>query len=181
VSFVLLLLVGFLLETIRLSWLGRLPLGLDPVFGVVVIAGLVRKQPSGAFFGFVVGLLRDWLYGGPAGINTLIFTCIGAGMGSLGKTIYRDAPITHAVMIVLAFLARGVFEFVLVSGGSPSGLHWYVLRVVLPGAVLTAILVPGVYHLILNWNRRRKAIDLEAILEEAARREHDHADGAESP
>ena len=178
-NFLILLALGFVLETIRVSLLARVPVAADIVLGLVVVVGLVRRQPAGALLGFVLGLQRDWFYGGPAGFHTLTLTCLGAVMGSLGRTIYRDSFVTHAVMIAAAVLARGVAEFMVVSGGSPHGLHLYLGRVVLPGAVLSALIVPGVYHLFVFWRRRREAVDIEAILAAAARREAAEAETEE--
>jgi len=66
---------------------------------------------------------------------------MGWGVGLVGRSVYREALVTHVLMTFGAALLKPIFTYVIVRGDL-SGLPWYVLRVAVPSAFLTALLVP---------------------------------------
>ena len=76
------------------------------LLGMAVVSALQFKPPAGAGIAFLLGAYRDWLYGGPLGVETFMFTVAGWSVGSVGKSIYREATLTRAVMLFLAVLGR---------------------------------------------------------------------------
>ena len=155
----LLLAAGALvLESVRLAWLARFPGAPDLLLGLAVLLALRRRPASAAATGFLLGALRDVLAGDPLGVETAVFTVAAWGASSLGRTIYRESAITQALMILGAVLFRGWIRYVSLSGEGAGDMVLYLLRVSLPSALLTAILLPWAAHRLsrVNLRSRRK-------------------------
>jgi rod shape-determining protein MreD len=147
--------LALVLEALRLVLLARVPAHPDLLLGVVVIVALSRPAPAGAVAGFFLGLLRDVLYGVPLGTEALPLSLIGWGAGSLGRTVYRESPVTQAVVLFVASVLKGVLVYVLLRGGDQSGIFLYTVRISMPAAVQTAVVVPIGYG-ILRWLWRER-------------------------
>ena len=147
--------LGLAGEAVRLTWLARFPACPDFLLGMVVLAALTRRPPAGAMAGFVLGALRDFLYGGALGVETAALTVVGWGVSSLGKAIYREAAMTQATMMVLGGLTRGVIVYLASTRGDFTGLGLYILRAALPSAILTAGLVTVAFHFVPQSRPRR--------------------------
>lgn len=129
-------------EAFRVSLLARLPFHPDLLLGIVVLAALSRRPPSAAFTGFCLGLIRDLLYGRPVGYEAVPLALIGWTVGSLGRSVYRDSLATHVVVLFGAAVAKSLAGFLVLRGGELGGIAPYLLRVALPDAAATALLVP---------------------------------------
>lgn len=145
---------AFLLEPFRLAVLSRLPAHPDFLLGMVVLAALKRRPPGGAAAGLALGLFRDIIYRNPLGLEAVPLTLIGWGVGSLGRSIYREAMLTQVMMMLGGGLLHGILVYLLMTGGDPAGLPGYVLRIALPGAALTALVVPFAFHFLARPRRR---------------------------
>jgi rod shape-determining protein MreD len=148
--------LALLLEAVRLVFFGRLPIQPDFLLGMVVVLALLKRPPTGAVAGFGLGVLRDLLYGSPIGIEALPLTLIGWGAGSLGRTMYRESPLTQGVIILAAGLFRGALLYLVLRGGQADGLFAYVFRIALPSAAVTALLVPPAVAAVQAWRERRR-------------------------
>jgi rod shape-determining protein MreD len=149
-----LLLLAFAAEMVRYVLFGRFAAQPDLLLGIVVVAGLRLPPPRGVVVGLCLGLLRDLLAGNPIGTEALPITLVAWGVGVAGRTVYREAFGTHVLMNFGAGMAKPLLTYLIVHGGL-SGFFWYFVRIALPSAVLTAILVPlGDRSLGLGRNRR---------------------------
>lgn len=138
--------LSLLAEAFRISLLARLPVHPDLLLGIVVLAALERRPTSAAFTGFCLGMVRDLMYGRPIGYEAVPMALIGWMVGSLGRSVYRDALATHIVVLFGASVAKSLAGFLVLRGGELSGLVPYLLRITLPDAVATALLVPVLWR-----------------------------------
>jgi rod shape-determining protein MreD len=130
------------LEGLRLALFARFPVHPDFLLGLVVIIALARRSPAGALMGFFLGAMRDIAYGHALGVEALPLSLVGWAVGSLGRSVYREAAMTQAVVLFLAAFGNGVLVYLILGDGEAAGLVSYMLRVGLPSSLLTAILVP---------------------------------------
>lgn len=142
--------LGLVSEAFRVALFARSPVHPDFLLGIVVLVSLKGTSTRGAMTGFLVGLIRDIFYGTPVGCEAFPMALIGWVVGSLGRSVYRDAMITHVVVIFTSALARGLVEYVVLRGGEITGIVPYGFRVVLPGAALTAFSIPLLYRAFLG-------------------------------
>jgi rod shape-determining protein MreD len=118
---------------------------------VVVSWGLLRGPREGAIWGFITGLMVDLLSGAPFGAATLSLIVVGflAGLGE--ATVFRARI---ALPMIVMFLATIVYEllFLLIVQISGQPMVWLdsIFRLVLPSALLNAVLTPLVF-LGMSW------------------------------
>jgi rod shape-determining protein MreD len=160
--------LGLLLEAFRLTALGRMAAHPDLLLGVVVLVGLYRPSPAGALAGFGLGLLRDLSYGNAPGVEMLPLTLVGWTVDAIGPVVYRESLLTQAVILAGAGLLGGAMRYLLLESGDPTGLMLYLVRIVLPGSLLSALFLPplaagGVWvwkHRRELWRRTRKQLQV---------------------
>ena len=145
---VMIFLLALISEVFRLSLLARLPVHPDILLGIVVLSSLNRSPQMGALTGFLLGMIRDVFYSTPVGLEALPMMGIGWVVASLGRSVYREAIITHIVVLLLAGLAKASLGYLFLRGGELSGFFAYLFRVAFPSAFLTAILVPLIYQVV---------------------------------
>lgn len=144
-------------------------LPLIPVFGykpdlaliVVVTQALVGVPGSAAQWGFIVGLFIDLGSGLPFGMHALVLTVIGLLM-DLGQAIFfRGNVVAPPVAMIAATFANDVLILAILALFNWS-IDWgaYLLRVILPTAILNVIVMPLAYFP-LQWIRRRVRPQLE--------------------
>jgi rod shape-determining protein MreD len=114
---------------------------------VVVAWSLLRGAREGIVWGFLGGLTLDFLSGLPLGTCALTLT-LTAQLASLGQlTIYRTSPLFPSG---LALGAAIVHDCLLMGVLSLTGyaLAWadLLLHIVLPSALLAALVMPLVYR-----------------------------------
>ena len=118
---------------------------------VVVSWGLLRGPREGALWGFLAGLMVDLLSGAPFGAATVSLIAVGF-LAGLGETTVFRARI--ALPMIVMFLATIVYEllFLLIVRISGQGVVWLdsIVRLVMPSAVLNAVLTPVVF-LAMSW------------------------------
>jgi len=151
--------LAFVLEAARLTVLGRMSAHPDPLLGLVVLVGLYRSSPAGALTGFGLGMLRDLSYGNPPGVEMIPLTLVGWAVDAVAPIVYRESLLTQGVVLGAAGLMGGTMRYLLVEGGDPTGLWIYLLRIVLPGSLIGALVFPpvaaGGVHL---WKHRREIL-----------------------
>jgi rod shape-determining protein MreD len=122
---------------------------------VVVSWSLLRGPREGMIWGFVAGLAVDLFSGAPLGASTLALIAVGALAGLGAATVFR----AHIALPLLAmFLATIVYDllFLLVVGISGYPVAWLesLYRLILPSAVLNAVLTPVVF-VAMRWLHAR--------------------------
>ena len=130
---------------------------------VVASWSLLQGVREGLIWGFVSGLAVDLLSGAPFGAATLSLMAVGALSGLGQATVFRAH---FALPLVVVFLGTIVYNllFLLVLQISGQEVAWLdsVLRIVLPTAVLNAVLTPIVF-LLMRWlylRSRREEVEL---------------------
>ena len=117
----------------------------------VVSWGLLRGPREGALWGFIAGLMVDLLSGAPFGAATVSLIVVGF-LAGLGETTVFRARI--ALPMIVMFLATIVYEllFLLIVQISGQWVAWLdsVFRLVIPSAILNAVLTPIVF-LAMSW------------------------------
>ena len=122
---------------------------------VVVSWSLLRGSREGMIWAFIAGLAVDLLSGAPFGAATLSMIAVGflAGLGH--ATVFRAYI---ALPLVVMFAATVVYDllFLLVVRLSGYPVDWLdsLLRLILPSALLNAILMPIVFVLMRLLNQR---------------------------
>lgn len=112
---------------------------------VVVSWSLLRGAREGMVWGFIAGVAVDLFSGAPFGAATLGLLAVSFLSGLGQATVYR----AHVVLpLLVMFLATIVYDlvFLLVVRISGEPVDWLasLLRVILPSAVLNAVLTPVV-------------------------------------
>jgi rod shape-determining protein MreD len=118
---------------------------------IVVSWSLLQGARKGIIWGFVAGLAVDLLSGAPVGTATLSLMAASL-MAGLGRaTIFQTF---FAMSLVAMFLATAVYGlcFMLILQISGQHVDWLnsLLRIVLPSALLNALLTPIVFGL-MRW------------------------------
>lgn len=122
---------------------------------VVVSWSLLRGPREGILWGFVAGLAVDLFSGAPFGASTLALIAVGLLAGLGAATVFR----AHVALPLLAmFLATIVYDllFLLVVRVSGYPVAWLesFYRIILPSAVLNAVLTPVVF-VTMRWLHAR--------------------------
>ena len=151
---VLLIWICFLLQSTLLSG-GRIISSSPNLLLIITVSmGFIRGKKEGIFTGFFCGIIMDLYYGQILGPYALLYMYIGFGAGMLYNIYYEDdirmpvlitfgADIFYGIVMYIAgFLLRGDTEF---------GI--YIIRVILPEAIYTAILTLILYKLIYFINK----------------------------
>lgn len=157
-------LLALVLESLRLALFGRFPVQPDLLLGMTVIVALARRPPAGAAAGFLLGGFRDLVYGGSIGVECLVLTLVGWGVGSLGRSVYRESGITQGLVLFIAGLGKGILVYLLLRGGDVSGVPAYGLRIALPSSILTAVTVPLLLFILERVIHRRLKFHERKIL-----------------
>jgi rod shape-determining protein MreD len=115
---------------------------------VLVVAswGLLRGPWEGILWGFIAGAAVDLFSGAPFGAGTLSLMAVGFLSGLGRSSVFA----THIVFpVVVAFLVALVYDtlFLLIVWLSGQSVSWLdsAYRIVLPSAVLNAVLMPVVF------------------------------------
>jgi rod shape-determining protein MreD len=131
--------------------------GVFPDLVVLVVAswGLLRGPAEGSLWGFISGVAVDLFSGAPFGAATLSLIMVGLVSG-LGKTSVLRAHVTLPLLTV--FLATIIYNlvFLLVLVVSGQNVVWLdsALRVILPSALLNAVLTPPIFGT-MRWSQNR--------------------------
>ena len=127
--------------------------GIFPDLPVLLVSswGLLRGQGEGAVWGFIAGAALDLLSGAPFGAATLALIAVGATAGlAKGSALQAHVALPLLTVFLASILYDLVFLFVLrVAGDTVVWVDSFV-RIILPSAVLNAVLIPPVLGL-MRW------------------------------
>ena len=118
---------------------------------IVVSWSLLRGPREGALWGFISGLMVDLLSGAPFGAATLSLVVVGflAGLGE--ATVFRARIVLPMVLMFLATIVYDLLFLLIVQiSGQPVALLESFWRLVLPSALLNAVLTP-IFFLTMRW------------------------------
>jgi rod shape-determining protein MreD len=130
--------------------------GVFPDLPLLFVIGwsLLRGVREGVIWGFIAGVAVDLLSGAPFGAATLPLIAVGV-LAGLGQATVFGA---HVALPMLAmFLATILYDllFLLVVNISGQEVMWLgsLMRIILPSAVLNALLMPLVF-----WGLRKLSV-----------------------
>ncbi len=118
---------------------------------VVVSWSLLRGPREGMLWGFIAGVAVDLLSGAPFGAATLSLIAVGflSGLGKTSVFAAVDSEVGIVFPVVMAFLATVLYDlfFLFIVWISGHTVAWLdsLLRIILPSAVLNAVLMPVVF------------------------------------
>lgn len=127
----------------------------DLVLLLVVFYSFWRGKREGAFWGFVAGLMKDFITGNYFGLNALSFSTAGYLVGWAESRLYKDNSIVVMVVTCLASMAAQLVHYLLLAYLDvkvPPGVALF--QVVFFSSLYNALLVPlfyrKFYHLYLR-------------------------------
>ena len=125
---------------------------------------LMRGRRSGLLTGFFCGLTLDLLFPGQLGFQALIYMWIGFFCGFGYRIFYDDDIKTPVMLVCLADLAYGIYQYLftfLLRGR----IHFlfYLRRIILPEMLYTLILTIVFYRLIYRFNKLLSRTDKRSI------------------
>ena len=134
----------------------------SPNFMVILVFtyGFIYGEREGIFYGVFAGILMDLFYSNAFGIFTLIFIWMGFINGKFSRYLYEDYII---LPVSLCAINEVVYNFVIyvvrfyIRG--KTDIFFYVRTIVLPEMIATMLCTLLLYRLLLEYNRRWKAID----------------------
>ncbi len=134
----------------------------SPNFMVILVFtyGFIYGEREGIFYGVFAGILMDLFYSNAFGIFTLIFIWMGFINGKFSRYFYEDYII---LPVSLCAINEVVYNFVIyvvrfyIRG--KTDIFFYVRTIVLPEMIATMLCTLLLYRLLLEYNRRWKAID----------------------
>jgi len=119
-------------------------LGIHPHFVLVAVVAwaLVRGAREGMAWGFVGGLVTDFLSAAPWGAYTLVTTIIGALAGVGETNIFRTNPLLPLLAIVLATLSYDLAGLTILQlTGATLSLDTSLGRLILLTTLLNALVM----------------------------------------
>jgi rod shape-determining protein MreD len=138
--------------------------GVFPDLPLIIVAswGLLRGPREGLTWGFVAGIAIDLFAGAPFGAATLSLTVIGLLSGLGATSALRTRLILPMAFVFLATLLYDVL-FLLMVQISGQFVPWVenVLRIILPSAVLNALLTPVFIELLRIIHQRLGREEME--------------------
>jgi len=144
--FILLLAAALLLQTTVLDFISIYGVKPDLIMLLVIFNGFLLGTREGAFFGFAGGLLEDLFNGSYIGINALAKMAAGYLAGSFGAGFYKEnTSIAAGVTFFSTAAALAVNHLLLIVVNIYVPVFYALLKVILPVALYTALLVPFVY------------------------------------
>ena len=128
--------------------------GISPNLLIIVTAafGFIRGQREGMYVGFIAGLLTDVLYGnGIIGLYALIYAFIGYLNGLFSRIFYPEDIKLPIFLIVISDLIYSFICYTLTFLlRSRLDLPFYLIHVIIPEMVYTALVTLIIYRFILG-------------------------------
>ncbi len=118
------------------------------LLSTAVFAGILAGGRSGMLCGFAGGLLLDLYYGDYLGFYALLYLLAGYAGSRFWKVFFEDRALVPAVFCFLADIASGIVIYItrfFLRGRIY--LPGYILRVILPEALMTALAALILYRL----------------------------------
>ena len=90
---------------------GRTILGVKPnlILITVIVVSLWFGLYAGSFYGLIIGIITDFLFGNNIGMFTIVYSIIGALIGFFSYNYRKENKIA---LVYLTVIATAVFEFV---------------------------------------------------------------------
>ena len=131
---------------------------------LTVSFGLIRGRKGGLRTGFFSGLALDVMFPGQLGFQALIYMWIGFASGFGYRIFYDDDIKTPVMMVCIADLAYGLYQylFTFLLRGRVHFL-FYLRRIILPEMLYTLLMTLLLYRLIYRFNKLLSRTDKRSI------------------
>lgn len=115
----------------------------------------MRGDKSGMMVGFFCGILVDIFFGSYLGFYALIFMYIGFIIGKFNKIFYPEHILLPLVLIVTSDFIYGFICYVLLfMFRNKFDLDYYMIHVIIPEVVYTALAAIFIYPILNSMNTR---------------------------
>ena len=128
---------------------------IDLALMLVVAQSLVGTPGTASQWGFIVGIFLDLASGLPFGIHALTLTAIGVLMDLGEDAFFRGNVLAPPIAMISATFVYNILILAILSLMNWS-INWgdYLVRIILPSAVLNTVAMPMTYFP-LQWLQRR--------------------------
>ncbi len=143
----ILLLFLVILQTTSLNRLSILGIKPDLLLILVIFLGLHKGPLSGAWYGFLAGILLDLFSPAPLGTNAFSKTVLGFLAGAVAPFLYFEAPLIQGLLLFVGMFLEGMILFILLASFhlAPSFRHCF-LYIILPASLYTSLLTPLFFY-----------------------------------
>ena len=128
--------------------------GISPNLLIIVTAafGFIRGQKEGMYVGFLAGILTDILFGnGMIGLYALIYSFIGYMNGLFSRVFYpEDIKLPIFLIVISDFIYSFICYILTFLLRSRLDLPFYLLHVMIPEMVYTALVTLIIYRFLLS-------------------------------
>ncbi|WP_243108287.1 rod shape-determining protein MreD [Butyrivibrio sp. X503] len=131
--------------------------GITPNLIIIYTAsfGFIKGDKAGLISGFFCGLLYDIFFGAHLGFYALIFMYIGFLIGKLHEIFYSQNLAIPISFITLADFVYGMVCYVLLfMFRNKFDIGYYMMNIIIPEVVYTALIAILYYPLILKINNK---------------------------
>lgn len=126
--------------------------GAKPDLVLIILVFLAVKKGSyeGEIYGFIGGLLEDFITSAVLGLQALVKTLLGFAVGFLKNKFEEDNALLVIIFVFFASVFNNVLSAVIRAFFTPYSFSYgHILQIIISG-VYTALLAPFVFHLLKN-------------------------------
>ncbi|PJA75717.1 rod shape-determining protein MreD [bacterium CG_4_9_14_3_um_filter_65_15] len=110
-----------------------------PLIALVFLALAAGSYPA-TVAGFLIGLIADLTNPALLGVQALLDSCLGFGLGRLRRRLAYGMPLVEAMVVALAVLAHDLVYLLVASGGGGDSFPLRFITRSLPTAIYSGLL-----------------------------------------
>jgi rod shape-determining protein MreD len=129
--------------------------GVDLPLLFVILKGVRTDVPRAAGWGFLLGLLQDFLSSGWIGPNTTAKTLTGVFASLSKRHVYRERVITQSLLVLLATLFHQIFIWIILKWDDSAPDFANAIGIVLKTVGMTTLVGVGACFLLARFRKRR--------------------------
>ncbi|TDT61198.1 rod shape-determining protein MreD [Fonticella tunisiensis] len=137
----------------RISIMGT---SLDLVFVYIICFSLIRDSVESVIVALFTGVIKDSLFPGLFGLNTLIYILIAYLVGFIQRRIYKDSiMIPSFFTFILTYIKGFIYIFFFHIMSYKFNIREYALGIILLEAIYNSIVSILIYKLVLKFDSLR--------------------------
>ena len=149
------LLLNLILQSTVLQYIRINSIIPNTAFAIVISMSLLRGRVEGCLTGFASGILQDIFFGNSLGYYALLGVLSGYIAGRFNHNYYRE---NYAIPVFLCFTGTLIYESVVFFTGAffdgYLNYFYFLINIILPEAVYTAVVAIVIYRLLFSVNDR---------------------------
>ena len=151
---ILILLLNFIFQSTILQHFKVLGVVPNTALILVVIYGILKGKYKGAFIGLAAGLVQDIFFGGPIGLNALIYFSIGYTSGLLDDKVFKENLALPFLTIIISTVAyHGMYYLFMLFLSKDASFISMIKDILLIEMVYNSVLAIFLYKKILKHYR----------------------------